>query len=52
MPLLQDTNDEWGGYGVVVEHALKPLLQKTDPKMGDIAVCYDKNGMENRWACL
>jgi hypothetical protein len=48
MPLLQDVQDEYGGYGVVVEHTLKPLLAKTDKAIGDIAVVFDKNAMENR----
>ena len=48
MPLLQDVQDEYGGYGVVVEHTLKPLLAKTDKAVGDIAVVFDKNAMENR----
>lgn len=46
MPLLQDVQDEYGGYGVVVEHALKPLLAKTDKSIGGIAVVFDKNNME------
>ncbi|KAI9028439.1 hypothetical protein DFJ74DRAFT_658872 [Hyaloraphidium curvatum] len=47
MPLLQDVQDEYGGYGIVVEHALKPILDRTDKAAGDIAVVFDKNAMEN-----
>lgn len=45
MPLLDD-NGESGGYQVVIDHAARELFKKADPKLGDLAVVYDKNDME------
>ncbi|KAJ3315911.1 hypothetical protein HDV04_000118 [Boothiomyces sp. JEL0838] len=46
MPLLNEISEENGGYGVVMHHATKEIISKTDPSLGDLAVVYDKNGME------
>lgn len=46
MPLLSDIADEYGGYGIVIDHAFKELLNKADPDVGGLAVVYDKNAME------
>jgi hypothetical protein len=45
MPLVHD-DDEFGGYGVVLDHTFKGLLEQTDPTIGALAVVYDKNYME------
>ncbi|KAI3653370.1 hypothetical protein MP228_001317 [Amoeboaphelidium protococcarum] len=45
MPLLVD-HEEYGGYGIVLEHTFKGILAQTDPQLGRLAVVYDKNVME------
>ena len=45
MPLLQDC-DEFGGYGIVLDHAFRGFLEQTDKSVGGLAVLYDKNYME------
>ena len=45
MPLLSE-QDEHGGYGIVIDHTFKELINQTNPKMGGLAVVYDKNVME------
>ncbi|KAG5457478.1 MAG: hypothetical protein BJ554DRAFT_2495, partial [Olpidium bornovanus] len=46
MPLLEEQGNEQGGYRVVLESAFKSSLERADPSLGDLAVVYDKNGME------
>jgi hypothetical protein len=46
MPLLNESGDEHGGYATVIEHSAKQLISKVDKSWGDLAVIYDKNGME------
>lgn len=45
MPLLTDS-EEYGGYGIVLEHTFRGILAQTDPAVGRLAVVYDKNLME------
>jgi hypothetical protein len=46
MPLLDD-NQEQGGYRLLMERTIKPILQsKKRNVQGDLAVIYDKNPME------
>lgn len=52
MPLTDD-NQEQGGYRLLVEHTIKPLITKSKRlPAGKIAVVYDKNPMEaSGYAC-
>lgn len=45
MPLLQE-NDEYGGYGIVLDHTFRGLLSQVDKSLGGLAVVFDKNLME------
>lgn len=45
MPLLSDP-EEYGGYGVVIEHTFKEMIMQADKSLGDLAVVCDKNMME------
>ena len=49
MPILSETDEhnEHGGYRTVIESAFKEQLSKADPKLGELAVIYDKNEMES-----
>ncbi|KAG2227634.1 hypothetical protein INT45_004675 [Circinella minor] len=49
MPILSETDEhnENGGYRTVIESAFKEQLSKADPKLGELAVIYDKNEMES-----
>jgi hypothetical protein len=46
MPLISDDNEQ-GGYRVLVEHGVLPLLLKRGLPHGDLAVLYDKNLTES-----
>ncbi|KAI8140850.1 hypothetical protein BJV82DRAFT_621380 [Fennellomyces sp. T-0311] len=48
MPVLSETGEcnEQGGYRTVIESAFNDQLSKADPKLGGLAVIYDKNVME------
>ncbi len=45
MPLLID-NEEQGGYKLLVERTIKPLIKRKKKVKGDLAVIFDKNPME------
>ena len=45
MPLVLD-NEEFGGYGAVMNHTFRGILARTDTSIGGLAVVYDKNYME------
>ncbi|KAI9497474.1 hypothetical protein BDB00DRAFT_881679 [Zychaea mexicana] len=49
MPILSETDEhnEHGGYRMVIDSAFREQLSKADPKLGDLAVIYDKNEMES-----
>lgn len=46
MPLLTESEDEYGGYGMVIDSTFRGMLSKADASLGDLAVVYDKNPME------
>lgn len=46
MPLLDESQEDFGGYAKVIEHSAKELISKIDPAMGGLAVVFDKNPME------
>ncbi|KAI9358560.1 hypothetical protein DFJ73DRAFT_622174 [Zopfochytrium polystomum] len=46
MPLLSELGDDHGGYGVVMDATFREMIISADKSLGDLAVVYDKNGME------
>ncbi|KAJ3347619.1 hypothetical protein HDU83_001930 [Entophlyctis luteolus] len=46
MPLLSELENDYGGYGIVIDQTFNDLISKADKSLGDLAVVYDKNPME------